>query len=144
MVGHFTLHVCPWGHWGSQEGRWPQEAQHSVSSPGYFLPEPLPPSCTDPVGVLLEVTLLQLPEAMERRAVAEPKLCASDATGCILWVAIVVQSLTRVQLFWPHELQQARLLCPPLSPGVCSNSCPLSLWCYLAVSSSAIHFPFCL
>ena len=26
----------------------------------------------------------------------------------------------------PHGLQHARLLCPPLSPGVCSNSCPLS------------------
>ena len=29
---------------------------------------------------------------------------------------------------WPHGLQHARLLlCPPLSPGVCSNSCPLSV-----------------
>ena len=26
----------------------------------------------------------------------------------------------------PHGLQHARLPCPPLSPGVCSNSCPLS------------------
>ena len=26
----------------------------------------------------------------------------------------------------PHGLQHARLVCPPLSPGVCSNSCPLS------------------
>ena len=29
---------------------------------------------------------------------------------------------------WPHGLQHARLLCPSLSPGVCSNSCPLSYW----------------
>ena len=28
----------------------------------------------------------------------------------------------------PHGLQHARLLCPSLSPGVCSNSCPLSQW----------------
>ena len=27
---------------------------------------------------------------------------------------------------WPHGLQHARLLCPPLSLGVCSNSCLLS------------------
>ena len=27
---------------------------------------------------------------------------------------------------WPHGLQHARLPCPSLSPGVCSNSCPLS------------------
>ena len=26
----------------------------------------------------------------------------------------------------PHELQHTRLLCPSLSPGVCSKSCPLS------------------
>ena len=40
-----------------------------------------------------------------------------------------------------HELQHARLPCPSLSPGVCSNSCPLSQWCYLTISSSVA--PFC-
>ena len=30
----------------------------------------------------------------------------------------------------PHGLQHTRLPCPSLSPGVCSNSCPLSLWCH--------------
>ena len=34
-------------------------------------------------------------------------------------------------------------LCPPPSPGVCSNSCPLSRWCYLATSSSAFPFSSC-
>ena len=28
----------------------------------------------------------------------------------------------------PHGLQHARVLCPPLSPRVCSDSCPLSQW----------------
>ena len=37
----------------------------------------------------------------------------------------------------PHELQHIRLPCPSLSPGVCPNSCPLSQWCYLTLSSSA-------
>ena len=31
---------------------------------------------------------------------------------------------------WPHGLQHARLFCPPLSPGACSNSYPLSQWCH--------------
>ena len=44
---------------------------------------------------------------------------------------------------WPHRLQHARLLYPPLSPRVCSDSCPLSLWCYLTISSSAAPFSFC-
>ena len=42
--------------------------------------------------------------------------------------------------FWPHELQHARLPCPSLSPGVCSNSCPLSQWYYPIISSSFTPF----
>ena len=42
-----------------------------------------------------------------------------------------------------HELQHARLPCPSLSPGVCSNSCPLNQWCHLTISSSATPFSFC-
>ena len=45
---------------------------------------------------------------------------------------------------WPQGLQHARLPCPSLSPGICSNSCPLSRWCYLTISSSAALFSFCL
>ena len=41
---------------------------------------------------------------------------------------------------WPQGLQHATLLYPPLSPGVCSNSCPLSWWCYLTISSSVTSF----
>ena len=42
----------------------------------------------------------------------------------------------------PHGLQHARLPCPTLSPEVCSNSCPLSQWCYLTISSSATSSSF--
>ena len=37
----------------------------------------------------------------------------------------------------PHRLQHARLFCPSLCPGVCSDSCPLSHWCYVIISYSA-------
>ena len=40
----------------------------------------------------------------------------------------------------PHGFQHARLPCP-LSPGVFSNPCPLSQWCYLTISSSATPSP---
>ena len=43
-----------------------------------------------------------------------------------------------------HGLQHARLPCPSLSPGVCSNSCPLSQSCHLTISSSIILFSSCL
>ena len=43
-----------------------------------------------------------------------------------------------------HVLQHTRLLCPPLSPGVCSNTCPLSRWCYLSILPLPPPFSFCL
>ena len=49
--------------------------------------------------------------------------------------AVVVQSLRRVQLLWPHGLQHARLPCLSPSPRACSNSCPLSQWCHPTISS---------
>ena len=39
-----------------------------------------------------------------------------------------------------HGRQHARLPCPPLSPRVCSNSCPLSQWCHPTISSSVAPF----
>ena len=42
----------------------------------------------------------------------------------------------------PHELQHTRLLCPPTTPGACSNSCPLSRRCHPTISSSVIPFSF--
>ena len=44
----------------------------------------------------------------------------------------------------PHVLQHTRLPCPSLSPGVCSNSCPLNQWCYIIISFSAVTFSFLL
>ena len=42
-----------------------------------------------------------------------------------------------------HGLQHARLPCPSLSLGVCSNSCPLSWWCLPTISSSIAPFSSC-
>ena len=44
----------------------------------------------------------------------------------------------------PPGLQHARLSCPQLSPGICSNSCPLSQWCHPTISSSVVPFSSCL
>ena len=40
----------------------------------------------------------------------------------------------------PCGLEHAGLLCSPLSPGACSNSCPLSRWCHSTISSSVARF----
>ena len=56
-----------------------------------------------------------------------------------------VQLLSRVpDSLQPHGLQQARLPCPSSTPRACSNSCPASPRCHLAISSSVIPFSSCL
>ena len=56
--------------------------------------------------------LMSWPLGPQEVTVLEDKTCTGVA---------VVQLLSSV---WPHALQHARLSCPSLSPGVCSNSCP--------------------
>ena len=55
---------------------------------------------------------------------------------------VVVLALSHVQLF--ATPMDCRLLCPPLSPRVCSNSCPLSQWCHPTILTSVIPCSFCL
>ena len=43
----------------------------------------------------------------------------------------------------PHESQHARPPCLSPSPGVHSDSCPLSQWCHPAISSSVVTFSSC-
>ena len=45
---------------------------------------------------------------------------------------------------WPHGLQRSRPPFPLPTPGVYSNSCPLSYWHHLTISSSIIPFFSCL
>ena len=45
---------------------------------------------------------------------------------------------------WPHGLQHTRLHCPSPTPGLDSNSCPLSRWYHPTISSSVIPSSSCL
>ena len=66
--------------------------------------------------------------------------------------SLILRSPSSVQLshsvfsdaLWPHGLQHARLPCPSPTPGVYSNSCPLSRWCNPTISSSVTPFSSCL
>ena len=44
---------------------------------------------------------------------------------------------------WPHGPQHARPPCPSPTHEVYRNSCPLSRWCHLPISSSVIPFSSC-
>ena len=57
-------------------------------------------------------------------------LVRSDQISC----SVVSDSLR------PRESQHARPPCPSPTPGVHSNSRPLSWWCHPAISSSVVHF----
>ena len=45
---------------------------------------------------------------------------------------------------WPYGPHHARLPCPSSTLRACSNSCPLSQWCHLAISPPVIPFSSCL
>ena len=65
-----------------------------------------------------------------------------------IWATREVHSFTSVQFshsvvsdsLQPHGLQHERHPCPSPTPGVFSNSCPLSRWCHPTISSSVIPF----
>ena len=45
---------------------------------------------------------------------------------------------------WSHVLQHTRLPCPKPTPRACSDSCPLSQWCYPTISFPVVPFSSCL
>ena len=55
--------------------------------------------------------------------------------------SVQFSSVSQSYYFWPHGLQHTR---PPPTPGVYSNSCPLSWWCHPTISSSIVPFSSCL
>ena len=62
----------------------------------------------------------------------------------ILMCQSVQFSLSVVSDSWgPHESKHARPPCPSPTPGVHSDSRPLSQWCHPAISSSVIPFSSC-
>jgi len=117
-------------------------------SPGLSLPSPRPwPVPSSPTSLpftpraFLHLFLLRVPappSSSERSSFlpAEWPLHLGSIIECLLFSCWIVSG--------SYGLQCSRLLCPPLSPGVCSDSCPLSQWSYLIISSSVAPFFFCL
>ena len=81
-------------------------------------------------------------------------LLPSQKSDLFLWLYLFmssVQFLSRVRLFvtpWTAKERKGpqgdpRPLCPSPTPRVHANSCPLSRWCYPAISSSVVPFSSC-
>ena len=59
------------------------------------------------------------------------------------WFVIQFSSVQSLSRFWLRNLsepQHTRSPCPSPTPRVYPNSCPLSRWCHLTISSSVITF----
>ena len=61
----------------------------------------------------------------------------------MLWECLLLlfSHLVMSNSLWPQWLKHTRLPCPSLSPGVCSDSCPLSWWCHPTISTSVAPSP---
>ena len=64
---------------------------------------------------------------------------ANEQINLFLLIRSVMSNCLRAR-----GLQHSRLPCPSPSPGVCSNSCPLSQWCHPTISSSVVPLSSCL
>ena len=64
-------------------------------------------------------------------------------SSLIYWLVQFSHSVVSHSL-QPHGLQHSRPPCPSPTPGVYSNSCPLSRWCHPTISSSVVPFSCCL
>ena len=65
--------------------------------------------------------------------------CSSNVL-CILPISSQFSHSVVSNPLRPHGLQHARPSYPSLTPGVYSNSCPLSQWCHPTISSFVIPF----
>ena len=78
---------------------------------------------------------------LHQRALETPSPSSSDAVMTsdlwpLFFFVVVVQLLSHVWLSVTPWTAARQAPCPPLSPGVCSNSCPLSWWYHPTISSS--------
>ena len=95
-----------------------------------------------------QLTILQLKQQQDSNHLRI--ICNHPRPNALEWVWRISSPLllfsrsVMSNSLWPHGLQHARLPCPSLSPRVCSDSCSLSSWCYLTISSSTTLFSFCL
>ena len=63
--------------------------------------------------------------------------------GCLTFSSVQFSCSVVSDSLRPRESQHARPPCPSPTPGVYSNSCPLSRWCHPAISSSVDPFSSC-
>ena len=90
----------------------------------------------------LSILTLQKGPEQANPSLRAPWPVKRDTCGVVC--VVIVQSPSHVPLFATPRTVARQALCPPLSPGTCSNSCPSSWWCHPTISSSFAPLSFCL
>ena len=87
-------------------------------------------------------TKISLTDEMKIRFIGKKDMGEENHTVLLLtWISSVQFSRSVMSdSLWLHGLQHSRPPCPSPTPGVYSNSCPLSWWCHPTISSSVILF----
>ena len=57
-----------------------------------------------------------------------------------IWFMLLFSYSVLSSSLQPRWLQHTRLPSPSLSPGVCSNSCPLNMWCHPTIALLVVPF----
>ena len=87
----------------------------------------------------LKSRLMKLKEESDKAGlklyIQKIKIMASGPISSVQFSRSVMSNSLR-----PHESQHARPPCPSPTPGVHSNSCPLSRWCHPTISSAVVPF----
>ena len=134
--------------WWSKFKNWPSDHRSVLNTPATQEPQKTRvPSLgqEDPLeedmATLSSILTLRIPQTLEP---VELQSIGSQRVGHD-WSSLVcsVQFSSVAQLcltLWSHGLQHARPPCPSPTPGVHSNSPPLSRWCHLTISSSVVPF----
>ena len=73
-----------------------------------------------------------------------PFTCIEESINSVQFSSVQFSRSAVSNSLRPHESQHARPPCPSVTPGVHSDSRPLSPWCHPAISSSVVPFFSCL
>ena len=95
-------------------------------------------------GPLLDVTVQSRKKTLSVR-ISKIQQLQVFLSNLLQWVFSSVQFSCSVvsDFLWPDESQHSRPPCPSPTPGIYSNSCPLSRWCHPAISFSVVPFSSC-
>ena len=96
-----------------------------------------------------ETSLISLCELRSSESISPSSLARALIYGIVIYFnahqfsSVQFSSSVVSNSMRPHESQHTRPPCPSPTPGVYSNSRPLSQWCHSAISSSVVPFSSC-